>query len=102
MNKFLTLLAIILLSINSIQAKDMRFIQVDSALYNSSDKQKFENLITKINNEKDFEFVIFTGNNIYKPEQSELKAFLKDAKKLKKPFYVVLGQKDVNKKKNLG
>lgn len=101
MRKFLLLITILLLSINSSIAKDMRFIQVDGALYDKKNSPKFNNLIDKINKEKDVKFVIFTGNNISKPNPQLLESFLVEAKELKYPYYIVLGQKDVNKQKGL-
>lgn len=101
MKKLLFSLALLFLIPVSAYSADMRFIQVDGAYYNQASSEKFESLIQKINNEKDVEFIVFTGNNISKPSQYELENFLKSAKKLKKPFYIVLGQKDVSKQKKL-
>ena len=101
MKKIFCFLAVFSMSFLAGHCADFRFVQVDGALYNSSEPKKFENLVQKINAEKDVEFVVFTGNNIHKPSTAELKDFLKKAKKLKRPFYVVLGQKDVNRKKGL-
>ena len=67
----------------------------------SSINENFNKIIDKINNEKDIEFIVFTGNNISKPNKDVLKSFLKDARRIKKPYYMVLGQKDVNKQKEL-
>lgn len=102
MKKIFGLLATILLTILTAFSADMRFVQVDGVLYNSKNNESFKNLIEKINKEKDVEFIVFTGNNISKPNQEELKNFLNESKKLNKPFYVILGQKDVNKQKDLG
>ena len=102
MKKFFGLLTIFLFTTSIALAEDMRFIQVESALYSNASSKKFENMIEKINEEKGVEFVVFTGNNIAKPDRVELKNFLKSAKKLKRPFYIIIGQKDVNKKKYLG
>ena len=102
MNKLFALLLISLISINTVFAKDFRFIQVDGALYNQKNSKQFENLIQKINSEKNVEFVVFTGNNISKPNTALLEEFLVQTKKLKSPYYIVLGQKDVDKRKNLG
>lgn len=102
MKKLLSFIALFLLTTITAFSADMRIIQVESALYNSNNSKVFNNLIEKINKEKDVEFVIFSGNNISKPNQKELESFLASAKKLKKPYYVILGQKDVNKQKNLG
>ena len=102
MKKLIGLITLFLLSATTAISADMRFVQVDGALYNSADAQRFENLVAKINKEKNVEFVVFTGNNISRPREAELEQFLLAAKKLKRPFYVVLGQKDVNKQKKLG
>lgn len=102
MKKILGLISIFLLMANSVFAADMRFIQVEGALYNQNNSASFDKMIQKINREKNVEFVVFTGNNISKPNKNELKNFLSAAKKLKCPYYVIIGQKDVNKQKDLG
>lgn len=102
MKKIFGLIIIFFITCISAFCEDMRFVQVDGALFNSNNSEQFDKLINKINNEKNVEFIIFTGNNISKPDQKELKIFLSKAKKLKRPFYIVLGQKDVNLKKGLG
>lgn len=101
MKRLLYLLVFLLITNLSVFSADMRFIQVDGALYSTDNAKKFESLINKINKEKDVSFIVFTGNNIARPREEELKAFIKSAKKLNKPFYVVLGQKDVNRQKKL-
>ena len=83
----------------------MRFVQVDNLLYSYSNKNsqiQFENIINDINKQKNVDFIIFTGNNIEKPSIYNLNGFLSDAKKLKRPYYIILGNKDVNKYKGLG
>ena len=102
MKKIFGLLVVFLLTLSTAFSADMRFIQVDGVFYNPEKKQEFEVLIEKINNEKNVEFIVFTGNNISKPDKRYLEDFLSVAKNLKRPYYVVLGQKDVNKQKNLG
>lgn len=104
MKNFIIILFTFLLTISQIQAKDMRFIQVDGVKYSPVNEKvsgEFDNLIKKINGEKDVEFVIFTGNNILKSDEAYLKSFIKRAKKLNRPFYIVLGNKDVNRQKGL-
>lgn len=102
MKKFLCFLAIFFITSLASYSADMRFIQVDGAMFNLNNKDAFINLIEKVKNEKDVNFVVFTGNNISSPNKTLLKSFLAEAKKLKKPFYVILGQKDINKQKDLG
>ena len=101
MKKFLSLLVVFLFSALNAFSADMRFIQVEGMLFNSESINTFNQLIKKINSEKDVEFVVFTGNNIVKPDKNILKLFLEEAKKINKPYYIVLGQKDINKQKNL-
>lgn len=102
MKKNLLFIFLFFLSTQLAFSADMRFIQVDGAFYNTSNSKNFENLVEKINNEKNIDFVVFTGNNIAKPNKDDLNSFIKSSQKLKAPFYVVLGQKDVNKQKGLG
>lgn len=102
MKKFLSFIVIFLCTVLYSYSADMRFIQVDGLLFNSDKIDEFQDLISKINAEKNVEFVVFTGNNISKPNKKYLNEFLKQAKDLKKPYYIVLGQKDVNKPKGLG
>lgn len=100
MRLFLVLCLLFFTSVSA-KAADMRFIQVDGALFDKANLPQFENLIEKINKEKDVEFVVFTGNNIAKPNPKLLGKFLETANNLKQPFYIVLGQKDVNRQKHL-
>lgn len=102
MKKFLALLTLFV-SISAVQAKDLRFVQVSDARFSSADEnQTLEQVIKDINKQKNVEFVVFTGDNIEKPSEDILKAFLEEAKKLNCPFYIVIGDKEVNKHKHLG
>ena len=101
MKKLLVFLCVFLALTISAYSADMRFIQVDSALYNNNSASNFTQMIDKINQEKNIEFIVFTGNNIASPDKTELESFLNCAKKIKKPIYIVLGQKDVNKQKEM-
>ena len=88
------------MSAMSSQANDLRFVQVTDVRYNSAeDNGTFAKTIQDINKQKDVKFVVFTGDNINKPDKNDLSAFLKEAKKLNCPFYMVIGDKDVNKHK---
>ena len=102
MKKIFGLLLTIFFTSLSVYSADMRFVQIDSALCTTKNPANFIGLVNKINAEKNVEFVVFTGNNIASPNKNELQNFLKNANKLKVPYYVVLGQKDVNLKKHLG
>ena len=105
MKRILILAAVFIFCSMSVFAKDMRFIQVSGTLYNTEDDksvEKLQNLVSEINKEPATEFVVFTGNNISKPTVENLEGFLKETKDLKIPYYVVLGNKDVNKQRGLG
>ena len=105
MRKFIFFLLMLFFSLSAVSASDMKFIQVDGVLLDSSNPQSveiFDNLLKNIKKENDVSFVVFTGNNIAKPNKENLAKFLKMANHLKIPYYVVLGQKDVNKQKHLG
>lgn len=83
----------------SVMAEDLRFVQVDGLGYSSG--ENLDKIINEVNRLKDVSFVVFSGNNISKPDKTSLEAFLKDVKKINYPVYIVLGQKDVNKPKGL-
>ena len=106
MKKLLVALFLMLVfTVKSAISADMSFVQVDGIRFSPETEAQTENLksiVDKINKEHDIDFVVFTGNNISKPDAEYLKSFFKIAKKLDKPFYVALGNKDVNKRKGLG
>jgi len=105
MKKFFSLLFVLLFFISSVFAKDMKFAQVDGVKFNPDDEvsvKKLDDIVKDINKQKDIKFVVFSGNNISKADAKYLKAFIKKANKLKASYYVVLGNKDVNKQKELG
>lgn len=102
MKKILGLLLTSLLLSSSVMADDFRFVQVSDVKFSqNAENSILDNVIKDINKQKDVEFVVFTGDNINKPVKDDLIAFLEKAKKLKCPFYIVLGDKDVNKHKDL-
>ena len=102
MKKFLSICFLFLMSAMASQANDLRFVQVTDVRYNSAeDNGTFAKTIQDINKQKDVKFVVFTGDNINKPDKNDLSAFLKEAKKLNCPFYMVIGDKDVNKHKEM-
>ena len=84
MKKFLSICFLFLMSAMASQANDLRFVQVTDVRYNSAeDNGTFAKTIQDINKQKDVKFVVFTGDNINKPDKNDLSAFLKEAKKLK-------------------
>lgn len=95
----LSLFVLIFGAVNTFAA-EFRFAQIADAKY-SKTNNTLEKMIQDINKQKDIKFVVFTGDNIEKVSQQNLLDFIKASKKLNKPFYVVLGDKDVNKHKDL-
>lgn len=92
----------ILLSASLAYAEDMRFVQISDARYNFNSKDSYlSKVISEINKQKKVDFVVFTGDNIDTPSKDNLENFLKEAKKLNCPFYIVLGEHDVNRHKDL-
>lgn len=107
MKKFLILFSTILTLIctPNVLAKDFRFVQVDGALYSNNNEvsqKRLKDIVQDINKQKNVEFVVFSGNNISKPSKENLLGFIDITKKLNTPYYVVLGNKDINKQKDLG
>ena len=102
MKKLICLVLFLICFFANANSQDLRFVQVTDIKYSPSDKNEvLTKTVRDINKLKDVDFVVFTGDNIQKPNQKNLKSFMKEAKKLKKPFYLVIGDKDVNKHKDL-
>ena len=101
MKKFLCVFVLLLMFVAKVYAKDVRFVQVTDTNYSKETQETFKDLIDTINEQDNVSFVVFTGDNILKPTMENLTGFVKNAKKLKKPFYVVIGDRDVNKHKKL-
>lgn len=102
MKKFLSLVFTSLIFVSAVQAKDLRFVQVSDVRYSQADENHaFANMVKDINRQKNVEFVVFTGDNINKPSLQDLEGFLNEAKKLNRPFYIIMGDKDVSKHKHM-
>ncbi len=100
MKKILILLSLIFTA--PVFAADMRFVQVSDINFSESQKiEILEKFVDEINSQKNIEFVVFTGDNLNRPVKTDLEAFLKEVKKLNCPFYIVIGDHDVNKHKDL-
>ena len=80
----------------------MRFVQVDSLSFSKNTKPQTLKIINDINKTRNIDFIVFSGNNIAKPDQNNLKELVKITKDIKTPCYFVLGNKDVNKQKHFG
>jgi predicted MPP superfamily phosphohydrolase len=107
MKKFLLLLFILFVSCSGAFAdttKNIKFVQVtDAHLSATSDysKKVLKSAVADINTLPEVSFVVFTGDNINSPSETNLKAFLKIVKKLKVPYYIAIGDHDVYKANGL-
>lgn len=102
LKKFFSLLFVSLLFCSTAFAKDLRFVQITDVRYSKQNNSEIlKKIISDVNKQKDVDFVVFTGDNIERPDVQILNDFISEAKKLRKPFYVIIGDKDVNKHKDL-
>lgn len=96
---------IALLFINQISyAEQVKFAQVTDTHYAGGVNYRYNVLksaIEDINNQENLDFVVFTGDNIDRPKEKDLIEFLQIIKKLKKPYYIVIGNHDVYKANGL-
>lgn len=104
--KFLKLFAILILSFAALQAnaKTIRFAMVADAHYNqyvTSGKKgnatKALRCFVQRMNEQKPDFVMFLGDNIDKSKPQILKSFLADIKPIKRPYYILTGNRDTYK-----
>ena len=102
MKKLFCLLFVFVLSAISVFARDLRFVQIADVRYSEgNNKEVLTKIINDVNNQKDIDFIVFTGDNLEHSSQAILEDFVQQIKKFKKPVYVVIGDKDVNKHKGL-
>ncbi|MCR4881353.1 MAG: metallophosphoesterase [bacterium] len=86
-----------------VQAKELKFVQITDTNFTldiddeaSAERAKqLKQAIKDINKDRSIKFVVFTGNSVRHPDRKELVAFFKLANKLHKPYYVVIGNKEV-------
>ncbi len=79
-------------------ASDIKFVQVTDSHY--SKDNKFSESVLKaavddINTLSGVSFVVFTGDNINRPNAEDLAAFVKIINKLRFPYYLVIGNHEV-------
>ena len=108
MKKFLlSLLALFMftcLSVFADNTKSIKFVQVSDAHFSADSdytQKVLKSAISDINSLQDVSFVVFTGDNVNSPNESNLKAFLKIVKKLKVPYDIAIGDHDVYKANGL-
>ena len=107
MKKFLYNILIIiccLFSFNFVQAAEIKFVQVSDTHYamsNPYSEQVLKAAVADINNLDNVSFVVFTGDNIDKPNPEDLAKFVNIVNKLNAPYYLVIGNHDVFKTNGL-
>ena len=76
----------------------MKFLQVTDVHLTQNNTDALKNFVDEVNSKyKDIDFVVFTGDNIDKPNESDLGTFLGEIKNLHVKPYVILGNHDVYK-----
>lgn len=98
-NFILATLSILLIQ-SAVLANTVKFIQVTDTHFKMEEPYRLEVLkaaVDTINKEKGVAFVMFTGDNIDKPNEKDLAEFVRTVNKLKMPYYIVIGNHDVYK-----
>ena len=98
---FFMLVGFLSFSTISSEARVIKFAQVTDVHFNNN-SYALTKIVKDINKNDDIDFVVFTGDNIGSAKVRNLEKFMKDASELDKPFYMVLGTKDVSKQRGLG
>ena len=107
MKKFLTFIAFVfcfMFSVSCANANNIKFVQItDAHVSAQSDfsQKVLEAAINDINKQQGISFVVFTGDNINYATPECLRVFNSIIKKLKVPYYIVLGNHDVYKQNQM-
>lgn len=95
-------LAVIVEIFTPVYAGKVKFIQVTDVHLTQNNYQYLKDFADEINTKySDIEFVVFTGDNIDKPEENDLNLFLEIIKNLKVKTYILPGNHGLSKTKNL-
>ena len=95
-------LAIITGLFTPVYASVVKFIQVTDVHLNQNNSQYLKDFVDDVNQKySDIDFVVFTGDNIDKPREDDLCLFLDTIKQLKVRAYVLPGNHDLYRNKNL-
>lgn len=107
MKKLLTLLTFIIFMVFSVSgafADNIKFAQITDVhlTVQSEFTQKILTAaVNDINKQQGISFVVFTGDNINNPTPDNLRRFISIVKRLKVPYYIVLGNHDVYKQQQM-
>ena len=103
MQKLLGLcLAIITGFFTSVYASEVKFIQVTDVHLTQNNSQYLKAFVDDVNTKyNDIDFIVFTGDNIDSPYEKNLNLFLDTIKHLKVRVYVLPGNHDLYRNRNL-
>lgn len=76
-------------------------MQTKGARMISNSQELLEDAICQINKMEDVDLVVFSGDSINQPNECDLPVFIKIANNLKMPWYVALGNHEVNQERGL-
>lgn len=97
MKKFLLLLICLLCFLPAAVAAQLNIIQVTDVHFISDQPEILTDTVKRINEIKDVDLIIFTGDNTDKSNAADLKKFLTIVSKLNRPYYILLGNHDAYK-----
>ncbi len=108
MKKFLSIIFglffVFIFTCTKVCAENIKFVQVADAhlSVDSEYSQKvLKSAVEDINAQQNISFVVFTGDNINNPKPENLRKFIEIVGKLKVPYYIVIGNHDVYKSKDM-
>ena len=96
---FLIFVFTIIFSIQIAYSNDFRFVQITDLHYRNDaiSEENLDKMIKNINQTKNVEFVVFTGDNTNDSKKEDYIKFLTQANTLNIPYYVIVGNHDVFK-----
>lgn len=107
-NLLLTLLLVCVISSQMCTAanNNLRLAQISDAHFSSfedntsykmlkNSSEILDDVVFQLNTSGPYDFVVFTGDLINKPEESELKKFITHIKKINYPWYAINGNHDI-------
>lgn len=98
----LTFICCFTMFFNIVEAKSVKFVQITDVMFGKNDSQaQLQKAVSEVNKMSDIDFVVFTGDNTSTANDALLKSFIKESKNLNKPFYIVVGDRDVSKSKRM-
>ena len=101
---FYSLLIFILFSTLNVYAKNIKIVQISDVNYavtaeeepKSEIADKLNTFIDKMNS-SDADAIVFSGDMVAKSKKEDIESFAQTIKRLKKPYYIALGENDVHK-----